>query len=763
MNEIRCRFVRKIRSYTSHAWPVAVLGLLCAVLFWDVFGLSADRVLGGSDLTDLFWHWSQFAVSSMRQGQFPLWNPHLFSGIPFVGNPQPALFYPPMWLTLLMPISKAFGLIILLHLWLAGVGMYGWMRSEGASKIGALFSAVVFAFSGYLVVRVWAGHLGVVTTGSWLPVLLWIFRRVDRHEEWTLAIAGGLPVGLSVLAGHTASFLYLALALGGYSAFCAWRAWRRRRSAQAVLIRLLLVCAMLVVGFTVAAVQLLPTAELLRNSARQAGADYGFAARFSWPPGYLLTLLVPNFFGEPTHTGYWGDGVYEELIFYVGILPLLLAIASFRLKHRLKGFLLLVAFVALMLAFGSYGVVHRLFYRFVPLFRVMRAPARAGYLFTLAVAALAGLTLTDLQRSGRHERVRLLEPFRWGSALSVAGAALVLAAAGFAAFALGRESNPAAGRLWHQANQIVVFLIFFLLSMGLLISWKDAEAAGGRLCAIALVLIVLDLWTFGGPMLASRHIEPSAYWDVVAQAVPDSQAARVLPWGLSEFEQNDAMAFGLRSVFGYDPLVVQRYEEFISSRPDPRARTYDLLNAGYLVTTAPWEPSDDVGEPQLVLEQAGVYVYERLSAMPPGWIVSHTEVMDGATVLQHIHAPAFDPGETALVEEPVSCTGTGGTVEILDYGANQIRARTEGGGGLLVLSEIHYPGWKATVDGDRAEVVRANYVLRAVCVPAGTREVGFTYHPPLLRPGLALTVLGLFSIATASLWQLRGRREDRAE
>lgn len=743
-----------IRSWALRLWPIAVLALLCVAFFWDVFFLRAEQILGGDDLTNLFWHWADFAVSSIEQGRFPLWNPYLFSGIPFSANPQPALFYPPMWLTGLMPLNRALALIVVLHVWVAGGGMYAWMRSEGASKSGALFAAAVFAFSGYFLVRIRGGHLGVLTTGSWLPLLLWIYRSVCRRQQWALALAGGLPVGLSILAGHMASFIYVALGLTAYAAYGAWKAWQREQSIHAVTLRLVWVCTMLAVGLAVAAVQLLPAAELARQSTRQAGANYDFAARFSWPPGHLLTLLVPNFFGEATHTGYWSEGIYDEFVFYIGIMPLMLGLIGLKLQHRLRDFLALTALGALLLAFGEYSILHRLFYRFVPLFRVMRAPARAGYLFTLAAAALAGLTMTTLQRSDRQDRARLLGPFRWSWVMTVTGGVLVLIVAGFAAFALGREATPAAGRLWHQANQTMLFLIFFLLSASVLIWWKRAPSAQAGFYVSALVLVLLDLWTFGNGILKVRNIQESAYWRIVAEAVPDAET-RVLPWGLNEAEQNGAMAYDVQSVFGYDPLTLQRYEEFITSRPDPRARTYDLLNAGYLVTTAPQGFPEEPGEPQLLLEQSGVTIYKRPGSLPRAWIVRQLRVMDDAAILEHIHEPAFDPRATALVEAPTSCPGTGGQVKITEYSGNGIEAQTEGGGGLLVLSEIHYPGWKATVDGEPAELVRADYLLRALCVPPGTHQIDLRYDPPLLKLGLLITAVALLLVAAASIWILR--------
>jgi hypothetical protein len=772
-----------------------------------VLWLPADRIIAGNDLINMFLPWLRFAVSSLQQGQLPLWNPYFFSGLPFVANPQPALFYPPTWLALLMPVTRALGLIVVLHLWLAGAGMYAWLRSEGASVSGALLAGVIFTFSGYFFVRVYAGHLGVVTTGAWLPFLLWVYRRVLARRSWRLAVVGGLPVGLSILAGHTASFIYVALGLVAYAVFCAWERLREGHAAQepgsvapqplrfprlrgdlaSGLLPLAWVGVMLLVGLALAAVQLVPMAQLALRSTRQSTPTYEFAARFSWPPGYLLTLLVPNFFGEPAQTGYWGDGIYDEFIFYVGVLPLLLALLGLRLRYRLTPFLSVLGLGALLLAFGKYGSLHRLVYRFVPLFRVARAPARAGFLFTLTVAALAGMAVTALESSTYAERRRLLEPLSRSWVLMIAGGTAALIVAGFLAFALGREDNPAAGRLWHQANQAALFLLFFLLSVGLLAAWRRGASSDARkereldapemwesgargrrevagLWLLALGLVIVDLWTFGGGRVESVDVQENAYWRIVAQAVPDPQAARVLPWGLGSFEQNGGMAFGLRSIFGYDPLTLQRYKTFVDSLPDPRARTYDLLNAGYLVTTAPQEFPAGPDVPSLLLEQSGVYVYERPGALPRAWVVPRVEVVDDASALARIHEPDFDPRTTALVDVTslapaargtVECVYTavegGGQAEIVRYEENRIEARVQGGGGLLVFSEVDYPGWQATVDGDPVPLVRADYLLRALCVPPGEHRVVLTYDPPLLKVGLAITALALFLVCGSTV------------
>ena len=252
-------------------------------------------------------------------------------------------------------------------------------------------------------------------------------------------------------------------------------------------------------------------------------------------------------------------------------------------------------------------------------------------------------------------------------------------------------------------------------------------------------------------------VQDSGYWRIVSEAVTDGRAARVLPWGLGDLDQNGGLPFGLRSVFGYDPLILQRYETFVSSRPDPRARTYDLLNAGYLVTTAPQEFPDAPDAPRLVLERSGVWVYERPTALPQAWIVPQVEVVSDGEMLTRIHGSAFDPRATALVDTAVHCEGTGeaGEVELVRYQANRIDASVRGGGGLLIFSEVDYPGWRATVDGAPARLIRADYLLRALCVPAGEHRVTLVYDPPLLKVGIAVTCLALLTVVGVAVWPSR--------
>jgi len=751
------RFVKRLYVPLS-------LAVLVLIPLWDLLWLPENQAIAGNDLQHMFLQWWRFAVESLREGELPLWNPFLFSGVPFLANPQPALLYPPVWLLLVLPAAKVAGLLFALHIWLAGLGMYGWLRSESADKAGALFGAVVYAFCGYFAVRIFAGHIGVVMTLAWTPMLLWALHLALKRDRWTAAILGGLLVALAFLAGHTASLLYVMLVFGAYALYKAWLAWQRTGELLAGARPLLLGGLMLLSGLGIAAIQLLPALELVQSSVRQ-DTSYSFAAGQSWPPGYLLTLFVPNFFGEPGRTGYWGDGVYEEMIFYVGVLTIVLILAlAFRRRsrHRLAPFLLAVGGVGLFLALGQYGILHRLAYNFMPLFKATRAPARAGFLLSFSAAALGGLLITTLRQEPDRARWDLRAwvrgPVPW---FGVALATFVILA-GFVVFALQRDTSPDVGRLWHVANNVALFLLFFLLTLVLLRAWQDRRigARWGALFAICLVL--LDLWGFWRTVIQPVPVEESAYWRIVSDVIEDEEG-RVLPWGLGIFEHNKGMAWDVENVFGYDPLELERYHTFTTAVADPRARAYDLLHTRYLVATAEMDFPEEAGAPNLLDQRDGIWVYERPTALPAAWLVHQVEVLEPQLLLDRINDADFDPQVVALLEKRPACDLTEpdqpDSVRFYRAGNNRVELDVDAGGGaLLVLSEPYYPGWRATVDGAPAPVFETDYVLRGVCIPPGRHQVVFSFSPSSLRTGAWVSLASLLIVAGAGFTLLHRHR-----
>lgn len=745
-------------------WWGVPLGMLVLVLvpLADLVWLPAGHYMGGertgNDFDFGMLAWWRFAVDSLQRGDLPLWNPYAASGLPFLGNPQPAVFYPPVWLIGVLDPAQTVGILLALHLWLAGCGMYAWLRSEGASQRGAWFGGVTFAFSSYFLVRSSAGQNDVVFVQSWLPWMLLACRWVMAHRRWSWVVLGGVPVGLSMMSGNTASFFYAGIVFVAYALYKAWM--DGHRTLPSFVKALLPVAGMGVVGILLAAVQLAPTFEFLSLSTREE-ASYTFAARYAWPPGYLITLLIPNFFGDVVNTGYWGDGIYSESMFYVGVLPLiLLLVAGARLRHRLTPWLLGLAIVGPLLALGPFGIAHRLAYTLIPLFGAGRAPGRGGFLFTFAVAALGGLIVTWME----DQPAQALRAGWWRTARWVVGAgAALLVLTSFVLFTLQRDSNPEVGRFWHVANYTGLFLLFFLLAQALLANWRKGRLSGAQGALLAIALVFLDLWSFGRPLFNAVAAPPSRFWTNVAGFV--TEEGRILPWGLNIFEQNLNIALRLESVFSYDPMGIGRYERFTSYVADPRARAYDLLRTRYLVSGQEMSFPDGPGAPRLLGEQEGVWVYERPEVFPVAWVVHQVEVQeDAGALLARLNDSGFDPHQTALVEQALPCSLTPTTereeVQVVQRGNNVLVLDVEvAADGLLVLSELAYPGWRVFVDGERAPLVRADYTLRAVCVPAGEHRVTFSFLPISLIVGAAITGLTLLIIVVAAV---AARRSSKA-
>jgi hypothetical protein len=142
-------------------------------------------------------------------------------------------------------------------------------------------------------------------------------------------------------------------------------------------------------------------------------------------------------------------------------------------------------------------------------------------------------------------------------------------------------------------------------------------------------------------------------------------------------------------------------------------------------------------------------------------VVSHTEAWNALF-------EDFDPTQTVTLEQSqvgnLPETGDwrleveGGAIEFVKYESNEIVLAVEmPAAGWLVLSEVYYPGWQATVDGKRAEVLRADYTFRAVTLPPGTHVVEMTFAPQTWRIGVVMSALIWGSLATWSGWEIKKR------
>ncbi len=246
------------------------------------------------DVVQQYFPWRKFYAESLKQGELPLWNPFMFCGTSFVGNGMSAIFYPLNLLFVVMPVETAFGWVAWLHIVLAGLFMFGFLR-QFFSPLSALTGAIAFQLCGFLVA--WLAYLPLICTAVWLPAALWAYElgchshpnacTLARLHTYTLA---SLSLGMSLLAGHPQIGFYVLWAFGVYVLL---------RTFVARNIHFLLWGAFsLVGGVMFGAAQLLPLLEMASISFRSGAESSALAAANRLPLDQFVRLFVPSFFGD---------------------------------------------------------------------------------------------------------------------------------------------------------------------------------------------------------------------------------------------------------------------------------------------------------------------------------------------------------------------------------------------------------------------------------------------------------------------------------
>ncbi len=290
--------------------------------------------------------WKLHIARAFAAGQIPLWNPHIFTGIPFFAAGQASVAYPLNLLFYVLPLDAAYGWFTALQLAIAGINTYILARVLRLRPLSALFSGIVFQFSGFMIVSVVFSM--VIAAASWLPLLLAVIEIIIQKQEEKgsasfhpipYVIAGAAVVGISALAGHPEFFYYTLLVAGMYSAARLAIAWTRirgqqtnderrttnvkhpiSRSASLTLvhrpssivhrsahyaIRILKLAAWLLVlallGIAAGALQLIPLYELVTLNFREGSASFQQVLDWAWPSRHVLTFALPNVFGNPSH------------------------------------------------------------------------------------------------------------------------------------------------------------------------------------------------------------------------------------------------------------------------------------------------------------------------------------------------------------------------------------------------------------------------------------------------------------------------------
>lgn len=547
----------------------------------------------------------------VRDGHLPLWNPFIFCGMPLHAAAQGGVLFPLNWFYLVFNIPQATNLMMLSTYMVAALGAYKYARRAGASIAGAALTSLVWQWSGFLVGQI--GHTNIVQTAALLPWLLWAIDGYGASGRRGRGLVISLVVALALFAGHQQTFAYVVLVAVPY-AVVMW--WAAKGPRGFYLWSLVFIAA----GLALAAVQILPTLELLRNSLR-ADASYDFFTSFSMPRRFLLTFFAPYLMGggdgQLFRAPYVGPSFYAEYNGYVGLLTIALALLVVVLRRDARTtFWVVVVAGGILLALGRYaplGLYHLIYQ--VPGLNLFRVPARHLMEVQFALAVLAGRGLTALGHV-RSETKTLRSVAVMGAGLFV-GTWCAVTAGRPANFALAREAPITLSR----APEL--FLpVTFAASTAFALWWFARRRPGAAACFFAVLSLDLVLWgqssgwRIGSPkkdfefwgepatvqFLRAREAETKAAgpYRIFTQdsffdpGAPVSNAAPGGAW-VPSLQPDMYMMHGVENAAGYEGFGLARYSRLAGDMKvwgeltDPErtlrgeSRELDLLNVRYLL------------------------------------------------------------------------------------------------------------------------------------------------------------------------------------
>ena len=406
------RDARRVPLFHEAAALLTLAGLVAGFFWRPLFTHDSWLPIGGGDLASFFYPLYSAIHTSIQAGQFPLWNPYAFAGMPLAADVQSGMFYPPNVLTWLVVPAGRYGygtletLLIAHYAW-AALGMYRWLRALELRRVAALGGAAAFTFCGFMTAHF--GHLPMIFAAAWLPWNLLLARRAATSPNPAWIAPAGAALGLTFLAGHPQTFLYEVLAVGLYwgslaltgATVPAATGWAARRPLallptawRAVAWRLPTVA---IIAAGLGLVQLLPAQELAGQSLR-AGITYEQATEHAMQPVGLLNLILPRVYGANARD-YWVPWQSTENWGYLGLIVLILAVAGLILRRdRRLGFLLALAVLALLGMLGPFSILFSWLHGLTPGFDKFRAAGRLLLLLSVAVAGLAAFGLDTLLR-----------------------------------------------------------------------------------------------------------------------------------------------------------------------------------------------------------------------------------------------------------------------------------------------------------------------------------------------------------------------------
>jgi sorbitol-specific phosphotransferase system component IIC len=688
---------------------------------------------------------------SLLNGEIPLWNPFSNCGVPFAAQWNTMVFYPPHWLAALASPATALSFFCLSHLFAAGLGMHRLARDLTGSDLAAALAGASFALHGLLVNSLmWPNNIAAFAWFPWLALATLKARR----SGGTHVVYAGLIGGAQMLTGAPEVILF------SWATVTVLVATDRNDENTPLFQIGQRLCGVVAITTGIAAVQLLPFMELLAHSERwQADASTtwaaGWAAWLRWVAPLFDTFATPS--GPRFHAEQsWAHSVYG------GILPLLVAGAAIRGNSRRMA-LALVATVIVsgICAHGNKSALFGILAGWLPLRFPVKLLIFQAFAFPL-LAALGCAALLDREQSNVSTRFRLAP----GVALTL----ILCLIAGVAVGSLAPErQKPAAESL---AAGLVTAILFIALLLGVT---RNSLRQGARIalgCGL-LAAVLADL------ALHQRHLAPNIPRRIAEEPAVDPFAKRTGKTVPTSRATLTARAV-FQTLYAVSPTVSVSWEsgrKGIGSNHNlpgriPKTGGFFSLNPGAVSLLEDSMYAGPNGLHRGLLELLAISKvmtftndFAWADNPQPVSIVrigAPPRFEDPDQTLAAMREPTYSPRNSVFLQETfrarVNATSApDAKVSGLDFTPHRIAFETDSSvSALVAVSQTWYPCWRASIDGNEAELWPADHAFMALEVPPGPHHVEIVYEDSSFEIGRSISLATLL-VSVFALFRARKR------
>ena len=693
----------------------------------------------------------------------PFWNPYVMGGVPALADSQSLYCYPPAYLLIFFNIINSTLFYYMFHIFCLLIFTYLSFRIMKVSSFSAITAAIIFAFSPY-VFQLFAGF-PEYSTFTWLPATFFFWKRTEIEGDYFNKLCLIFFFALSLLGGQFHYFIFLFSGLLIYVYFASDKSLLFKKYKT--------IFGCFFIALLIAAPQILPFLELSLDSNRPIDAIEGCKI------SNLMTLVNPDILGSPEintndikmidgkqkmnyNVKTWQNCVFPN--FYFGIVSLVL-VSTFLKKIKrsqdmdalLKSAMIFIVFMVLM-EYLSRSPLFMAMYGKIPLLNALRSHNRANTWVLFSFAALTACAL-DLYRTEIKVRLSMIRNlfFFFLPVLSLICIILFIVANKY--FMPPDPSDLYFVRfLFKYISASVLILTIFMFLNHLKGINKLNSAPYYAIC----ILMVAELLFFNYPLLeeGNKKVYYPETPSVDFMKDHDKGVYRTMPVQEGSYDAFIAVApfqmlsgYLLQTAGGYNTIFPGRYKDYIqkighndwsyselrkSGRYSFNTKLYnskliDMLNVKYLLTKRNLE---DNGKFKLLYSK-DINIYINLGALERAYFVTDHLVMDKSRILDYMLSNSFDPRQTVILEKNIDASRLqkvskehSCTVNIKKYLSTRIELEVNTSSpGFLVLADNYYPGWTAFVNGQKTEVLRADYIHRAIYIEPGSHKVAFIFVP----------------------------------